>query len=92
MFEITGYTMEEINRLGWYQTLYPDPEVQARARARMDRMRDGDNLRAEEWTIVRAGGARRIVSISTSVVLKEGDAVHVLALLQDVTGQKEARR
>ena len=37
MRSITGYTMEEINRDGWYQCMYPDPEVQARAAARMDR-------------------------------------------------------
>ena len=29
MTEITGYTMEEINRLGWYQSVYPDAEVQS---------------------------------------------------------------
>ncbi len=26
MTELTGYTQEEINRLGWYQSLYPDLE------------------------------------------------------------------
>ncbi len=31
MTYITGYTLEEINKNGWYQTVYPDPETQARA-------------------------------------------------------------
>ena len=34
MTEITGDTQEEINGCGWYQTLYPDSAVQARAKAR----------------------------------------------------------
>ena len=28
--EITGYNMEEINKYGWYQKAYPEPETQAR--------------------------------------------------------------
>ena len=34
MQELTGFTIDEINRLGWYQTVYVDPAVQSRARAR----------------------------------------------------------
>ena len=68
MTEITGYTMEEINRLGWYQTVYPDPELQAKAIERMKKMRQSENLRAEEWEITRADGNKRVLNISTSVV------------------------
>ncbi len=39
MTELTGYTQEEINRLGWYQSLYPDKETQEAAQRRMARMR-----------------------------------------------------
>ncbi|MCI5141478.1 MAG: hypothetical protein D3909_07085 [Candidatus Electrothrix sp. ATG1] len=28
MIDITGYTLEDINSKGWYQTMYPDPTVQ----------------------------------------------------------------
>ncbi len=90
MEEITGYTLEEINRWGWYQSLYPDPEVRDRAQARMARMRDGDNLMGEEWEITHATGAKRIVSISTSVVEDAADSVHVLALIYDTTERKRA--
>ena len=51
MTEITGYSREEINQLGWYQTMYPDPEVQKRAIERMAQMREGDHIRAEQWVI-----------------------------------------
>ncbi len=66
MTELTGYTMEEINRLGWYQSLYPDAEIQQAAQQRMARMRLGEDLRAEEWEICRKDGTRRVVAISTS--------------------------
>jgi len=90
MTEITGYTMEEINHLGWYQTLYPDPETQEKARARMERMRQGDDLHAEEWEITRADGEKRVLTISTSL-LETGDGIaHVLALMNDITQHKRA--
>ena len=90
MIEITGYTMNEINRLGWYQTMYPDPEIQARAIERMARMRQGDDIVGEEWEITRADGEKRLLSISTSV-LQTGDGIaHVLALMQDITKRKRA--
>jgi PAS domain S-box-containing protein len=90
MIEITGYTMDEINRLGWYQTMYPDLEVQARAIERMTRMRQGDDIMGEEWEITAAGGEKRVLSISTSV-LQTGDGIaHVLALMHDITERKRA--
>ena len=90
MTEITGYSMEEINRLGWYQTMYPDPEVQAQVIERMARMRQGDNLLGEGWEITRADGEKRLLSISTSV-LQTGDGIaHVLGLMHDITEHKQA--
>ncbi|MDS4070884.1 MAG: PAS domain S-box protein, partial [Candidatus Competibacter sp.] len=90
MEEITRYTMEEINRWGWYQSLYPDAEVREHAQARMARMRQGDDLMGEEWEITRATGEKRMVSISTSVVEDVADSVHVLALIHDTTERKRA--
>ena len=90
MTEITGYEMEEINRLGWYQTVYPDSEVRERARARMDRMRHGDDLHGEEWVITRKDGEKRVVRISTSVLRTPDDRIHVLALMDDVTERRRA--
>ncbi len=90
MKEITGYSMAEINRLGWYQSLYPDPSVREKAIERMDRMRHGDNLDHEEWEIVRADGLERIISISTTVLQAEEKTTHVLAMIQDITERKSA--
>jgi PAS domain S-box-containing protein len=91
MQEITGYTMDEINRLGWYQTVYPDSEVRERIIERMERMRQGDDLVAEEWEITRKDGLKRLLAISTSVITTEGDKSHVLALMHDITEEKKAQ-
>lgn len=90
MTEITGYTAEEINRLGWYQALYPDPEAQARAEERMARMRLGEDLQNEEWVIAHKDGSRRTITISTSLLDGKDNDSHVLAMIQDVTGRKRA--
>ncbi len=90
MTELTGYTVEEINQLGWYQSLYPDPEIQQAAQQRMARMRQGEDLRAEEWEICRKDGTRRVVAISTSRVEIEDGKPCVAAVLQDVTNRKLA--
>lgn len=88
MTKLTGYTIEEINRLGWYQSLYPDLEVRERAQIRMDKMWHGDDLRAEEWEITRKDGERRIVAISTSRLEIDENTPGVVALIQDVTDRK----
>lgn len=91
MTEITGYTIEEINQKGWYQTVYPDSEYQEKARKRMDRMREGDNLVSEKWEITRADGEKRILEISTSVLVSAEGVIHILALMHDVTENRKAQ-
>ncbi|KJU81804.1 Signal transduction response regulator, receiver region domain protein, partial [Candidatus Magnetobacterium bavaricum] len=89
MIEITGYTMEEINKLGWYQSIYPDPQVQRRAVERMTCMRYGDNLVAERWEVTCKDGSKKLISISTSLIHADDGSVHVLALMQDITDSKK---
>lgn len=89
MEQLTGFTLEEINQLGWYQTVYIDAQVQEKARLRMARMRLGEHLNGEEWTITRKNGESRIVQIYTTVCacdVQEG--VHVLAVMHDITERK----
>ncbi len=88
MIEITGYTLEEINNSGWYQSVYPDPEVQARVKANWDRIREGDNLNQEEWEIIRKDGQRRQMLISTRVVPGGETGMNVLAVMNDITERK----
>jgi hypothetical protein len=88
MEKLTGYTLDDINRLGWYQTVYIDPDVQDKARARMERMRQGDNLDHEEWTITRKDGEKRTVEITTAVLAPTADSAHVMAVMHDITERK----
>ncbi|MFN0136544.1 MAG: ATP-binding protein [Phycisphaerae bacterium] len=88
MTQITGYTIDEINAAGWYQSLYPDPDLQRRAIERMDRMRHGDNLLGEEWEITRKDGQQRTISISTSAVETDEGQPTVVAMMQDVSDRK----
>jgi PAS domain S-box-containing protein len=90
MTEITGCSIDEINRLGWYQSLYPDPVVQARARERVARIQSGDDMKGEEREITRSDGTKRLVAISTSILRKKAGDIHILALIQDLTERKRA--
>jgi len=90
MTSLTGYTMEEINQRGWYQTLYSDPDYQQKATARMAQMRVGVDMRSEEWEITRADGQKRTVAISTTGLEEQAGVTHILALMTDVTERKQA--
>jgi len=90
MTVITGYSMEDINKRGWHQTMYPDPKVQKRAIERMAKMREGDDIQAEEWLITTKSGEKKPLSISTSIVKKEDGKVHVIAIIRDIAQRKKA--
>ena len=92
MTEITGYTMEEINRLGWYETMHPDPELRKNALERTRRMSAGDNLLGEEWEVTTRSGEKRILSISTSTLAREDGSTPVIAMMHDVTERRQAER
>jgi PAS domain S-box-containing protein len=85
MTAITGYTIEEINQLGWYQSLYLDPEVQQKAIERMANMRIGDDIVAEEWIVTTKDRNQKTLSISTTVLKEDNGCTFVLAMIQDVS-------
>ncbi len=89
MTRITGYTMEEINELGWYQTIYAEPNIQDEAQRRMERMRVGEDLRDEEWEIIRKDGQKRTLSMTTSLLKTTGSIPYVMALMRDISEQKK---
>lgn len=91
MVQITGYTREEINTLGWH-ILYPDLETQEQAIARMSRMQENDFAIAEEWEIQRQDGQRRTIAITTSILASSEGQIYVLALIQDITSRKQAEK
>ena len=90
MTQITGYTMDEINELGWYQSLYTDPDVRARAITRMSQMRKGDDLNGEEWEITCKDGQLRQILISTRAIHTGDIGTNVLAVMTDITERKRS--
>jgi len=86
----TGYSMKEINRLGWYQSMYPDPDVQERAVSRMQSMRVGDDIKGEEWEITRADGKKRLLLITTRLYNGSDGKLYVLGVMNDITERKQA--
>lgn len=88
MTEIAGYTMDEINQLGWYQSMYPDPEIRKKAIDRMDAMRLGRDISVEDWRITTKGGAEKELSISTSIIRTDRERTYVIAVMREVTQQK----
>ncbi|WP_333459591.1 PAS domain S-box protein [Microcoleus sp. Pol10D4] len=84
---ITGYTLEEINRLG-YQSLYPNLEDREQAIANGRQMQPI----AAEREIQRQDGQRRTISISTSVLSCDDGHLYSLALIQDITDRQQTER
>lgn len=89
MREITGYTMAEINHLGWHQLMPRDTHGLAQSVARIERMEMGEEVRDEEWTVIRRDGQKRTLLISTSFLVSNGSQTHILALVQDITERKQ---
>ncbi len=90
MAEITGYTREEMNRLGLVEALFPDP---ARRELVESRLRDacrGDAPQDPPWEITTRAGERRTLSLATSQVTLEGGQPAVVLLAQDVTERLRA--
>jgi PAS domain S-box-containing protein len=87
--DITGYTVEQINRLGYYQTLGGNPDIQARGVESIFRMYRGGGTISEEWEITRADGQRRLLSLSTSVLDSRDGLAHLLSFVYDITERKE---
>ncbi|MBF0487596.1 MAG: PAS domain S-box protein [Nitrospirae bacterium] len=90
MTGITGYTMGEINRIGWYNGLFPHPQQQQRIRQRMNGVRVGHDLVDETWEIASKYGEKKLISISTSLIQGDEGTLHILALVQDITKKKKA--
>ena len=89
MTEISGYTMDEINRVGWHRSLFPERNVQQKV---FKRMRDGADLRFERWEITRSDGSKRALGISTSRLTSSDGLEHVLALMHDFTEEENFQR
>lgn len=85
MTKITGYLRDEVNILGWYKVVSPDSEDQTKAKFYMEKIIEGENLNAEEIEITCKDGTPKTISISTSLLQRDKNSNHILAIMQDVT-------
>ena len=92
MQELTGYSLSAVNEKGWQCALPVEEARQQEARQRARRMRRGDHLRGEEWTIRCSSGERRTLQVHSTFVQPLGGGLHVLLVLRDVTARKAAEQ
>ncbi|PZO40535.1 MAG: diguanylate cyclase [Pseudanabaena frigida] len=85
---ITGYSLEEINQLGWEQSLHPMSDNQIQTIDRVD-MTQREGI-SEEWRIQRKDGKRLTISMSRSVISSDDGKSYLLALIQDITDRKQS--
>ncbi|MDX9788579.1 MAG: ATP-binding protein [Desulfobacterales bacterium] len=85
--EITGYSMEEINRHGPGRMILRAPDGGLPQKDTIKRMLRGEECRLNEVEIIRSDGERRIVSISTAVLTSDQAVPHILAIIQDDTAR-----
>jgi PAS domain S-box-containing protein len=88
MVEMTGYRMEEINELGWFETMWPDAVQQEHAREQFHLVHDGAILRGDVREVVRKDGERRLLSFSASRIEGASGRGAVLALVSDMTDRE----
>jgi PAS domain S-box-containing protein len=88
MVELTGYTREEINRIGWFEALWPDLILRDQARERFHRIFSGEELLGDVRDVVRKDGQHRRLLFSKSLLEGDGGAAHVLALISDMTDRE----
>jgi two-component system, cell cycle sensor histidine kinase and response regulator CckA len=87
MTELTGYTLDEINEIGWFDAVHPGPDRQAEALAQFRRLLAGEEFRQVEGTIVHKDGSVRAVTVSTRRLESESSPAFVV-LMTDVTERK----
>lgn len=90
MLDLTGYTIEEVNRSGWDQMIFSEPEKDGIVLNITKEMKLGHRLHDEEFEILRADGQTRWLSISTSMITDKNNETHIMASMKDVTERKLA--
>ncbi|MDS4015964.1 MAG: bacteriohemerythrin [Candidatus Accumulibacter sp.] len=90
MQKLTGYSLSDVNEVGWQCALPVEEARREEARLRAERMRYGDHLRGEEWTIRSGSGERRTLQVHTTFVQPPGGGLHVLLVLRDISARKAA--
>ncbi|MCB9797181.1 MAG: response regulator [Alphaproteobacteria bacterium] len=88
---LSGWSREEVEREGWPNLAYPDPEYRAQVMAsiRAGFVSGGYDT---AWTLTRADGTRRGVRVSSRVVNVPGEAPQYMGMFWDDQAAVDARR
>lgn len=92
MEKLTGYGMDEANDLGWQEVLRVDGERPEEALRRAERVRSGEHLRGEEWTIRHRDGTQRTLQVQSTFATPPSGGVHLLLVLRDVSARRSAEQ
>lgn len=85
MVEITGYRLDEVNRLGWLALIAQDDAAREHAIHRLERILAGEDLDAEQWTLRTQSGTVRTVQVSTRLIRGPGEERKIFILARDLT-------
>lgn len=85
--EITGYTMEEINKQDLAVLIYPDVADRQEAISRLNEITTENKNSDVETKIRTKDGLERIVSVSTSLIKYKGNEMF-LSIWRDITERK----
>lgn len=90
MEEITGFTIDDVNRRGWLDLLFPDGPVRTAMQTVRERVNCGEDYRDEIANLTRADGQTRITRFSTTPLGNANGEKLVLTFVRDVTEQERA--
>lgn len=92
MEEICGWKAEELQRLGWFECLYPDPEARARAVLSVRAAFHGAPASGIPWRITHRNGHTIDLILHSRAVFVEGQPAFVVGHLQDITAEQRIRQ
>ena len=90
MQEITGYTMEEINKKGLDVLLYPNPQDHREALNRLSKITTQKGISNIDTKIKAKDGSEKVVSVSTSLINYKGSEMF-LSVWREITEHKHSQ-
>ncbi|OQX72500.1 MAG: hypothetical protein B6D61_13635, partial [Bacteroidetes bacterium 4484_249] len=86
--EITGYSVDELLTMSFYEVVHPDYVETVRQRG-FNRLNGNDSPRSYEFKVLTKQGKEKWLEITASLMKLKGDPV-VIGTGSDVTGRKQA--
>lgn len=88
--EITGYTLDDVNRHGWLPLLFPDAAARPPMESIRDRVRAGEDMHDQVARLTRKDGEQRFVRFSNTRLADANGQPLVLTFVADITEREMA--